>query len=181
MDSVDTGVFLIRGVTGGFFFCHGAMMLFGWFGGAGFARTKSSFERMGFRPLLPFAIAAPATQMICGLMVLLGVAWPIGPALLVGPMTVAIVGVHWPRLWVTEQGIEFPLVMGAVMFGLGLLPAGQVSLDELLSIELPARVCFWGSIVLTEGTSAVALVTSRRVKRQRAQTAATAEVPAVPG
>lgn len=174
MESADVGLFLIRGVTGGFFFCHGAMMLFGWFGGAGFARTRSSFARMGFRPVLPFAIAAPATQLVCGLMVLLGVAWPIGPALLIGPMTVAVVGIHWPKLWVTEQGIEFPLVMGSVMFGLGLLPAGELSLDELLGIGLPALETFWLAVALAEAPSAVALATFFRARRLRTRAAAAA-------
>jgi putative oxidoreductase len=173
----DAGIFLIRAVTGGFFFCHGGMMLFGWFGGSGFARTKSSFDRMGFRPLVPFAIAAPATQLVCGALVVTGILWPIGPALLVGPMTVAVVRVHWPRIWVTEQGIEFPLVMGAVMFGLGLLPAGEISIDNWLNVDIPQRAAFWASIVMTEAVTAVALFTSWRVRKARALAAPASEAP----
>jgi len=180
MDADDAGLVLIRAVTGGFFFCHGALML-GWFGGGSFARTKAGFERMGFRPLLPFAISAPGTQLVCGLMVLLGFLWPVGPAFLVGPMLVAVVGVHWPRIWVTEQGIEYPLVMGVVMLGLGLLPAGELSLDNALGIELPALPTFAVALALTLVPSIVALVTSRSVRRARAAAAANADAaPAAP-
>ena len=180
MEAEDAGLLLIRAVTGGFFFCHGALML-GWFGSGTFLRTKAGFERMGFRPLLPFAIFAPCTQLVCGLMVLLGFFWPVGPALLVGPMTVAVVGVHWPRIWVTEQGIEYPLVMGVVMLGLGLLPAGRLSLDNLLGIELPALPALAVALVLTLAPSAVAVGSSRRVRRERARAAAKVEpAPSAP-
>lgn len=175
MDSAELAILLMRAVTGGFFFCHGASMLFGWFGGGGFARTKASFERMGFRPLLPFALAAPATQLVCGALVVLGLGWPLGPALLIGPMTVAVVAVHWPRIWATEQGIEFPLVMGAVMAGLGLLPPGQVSVDELLGAHLPRVETFLVVFVLAELASLGAIVSNAQAKRRRARAKASAE------
>jgi putative oxidoreductase len=172
VDSAHAGLLLIRLVTGGFFICHGGMMLFGWFGGSGFERTKQSFGRMGFKPVLPFASAAPATQLVCGALVASGLLWPVGPALLVGPMLVAIVGVHWPRIWVTEQGIEFPAIMGVVQAGLGLLPAGKLSLDRALGIDLPNgpvyALCVAGSVV----GGLVAIVTSREAKKARAAAAA---------
>jgi putative oxidoreductase len=180
MDSEDIGLVLIRLVTGGFFFGHGAMMLFGWFGGGGFARTRTSFERMGFRPLVPFAIAAPATQLACGLMVVLGVLWPVGPVLLLGPMTVAVVRVHWPRIWVTEQGIEFPLVMGTVMLGIGLLPAGEVSLDNWLEIDLPALATFWVTLALTEAGALLAISTAWRSRRGMRVAGSAEAAPAAP-
>ena len=162
-EAEDLGILLIRLITGGFFVAHGCQMLFGWFGGRGIRRVSANFHGRGFRPSMPFALAAALTEFAGGAGVALGVLWPIPPVALIGPMTVAVVSVHWPKIWVTEQGIEYPLVLGVVMAGVGLMSVGSVSVDYVLNVSLPAGplyvITFAGAAVV----AAAALVSARMV------------------
>jgi putative oxidoreductase len=171
MSAEDIGIFLIRAVTGLFFAGHGAQLLLGWFGGGGLPRTRRSFEGMGFRPVLPFAVLASGTQLVCGLGVALGVLWPVPAALLIGPMVVAIVRVHWPKIWVTQSGIEYPMVMGLAMAGIGLLPPGELSLDHALGIDLPRHETYWVALAAAALGAFTALGTAWRTRRSAAATA----------
>src|SRR5687768_813996 len=172
MSGEDFGILLIRVVTGGFFAAHGSQMLFGWFGGRGIRRVSAGFHDRGFRPAFPFAMAAALTELCGGLGVAFGVLWPLPAVALIGPMTVAVVNVHWPKLWVTEQRSEYPLVLGVVMAGIGLLSTGRISVDHLLGIELPPGPAYAIAFGCTVPIVAAALLSSRNVKRRERVTAA---------
>lgn len=161
MTSSDVGVFLIRLVVGGFFAAHGCQLLFGWFGGGGLLRTRQRFQALGFRPGWLFAPVAAATELISGAGVVLGLAWPVPALLALGPMTVAIVRVHWPRIWVTESGIEYPLVIATVMAGIGLLDAGRLSIDHALAIDLPQQRLYWLVLLGALGGAGTSLIRAR--------------------
>jgi len=162
---------LIRVITGAFFTAHGCQMLLGWFGGRGIKRVAAGFHDRGFRPAFPFALAAASTELFCGLAVAFGLLWPLPAVALTGPMTVAVVHVHWPKIWVTEQGIEYPLVLGVVMAGIGLLSPGAISVDNLLGIELPHGPAYAIAFVLTMPVAVGAMLSSRIVKRRAARLA----------
>lgn len=168
----DIGVLLIRMVTGTFFAAHGCQMLFGWFGGRGIEKVSANFHARGFRPSLPFAVAAACTELGGGLGVAFGILLPLPAVALIGPMTVAVVSVHWPKIWVTEQGIEYPLVLGMVMAGVGLLGPGQISIDHVLDISLPKGPAYAATLVGTAIVVIAALMSSRMVKhRERSRSA----------
>lgn len=162
----DTGVFLIRLVTGGFFAAHGCQLLFGWFGGRGIQRVAANFHARGFRPSMPFALAAASTELFGGLGVVLGFLWPLPAVALIGPMTVAVVNVHWPKIWVTEQGIEYPLVLAIVMAGAGLLSPGAMSLDHVLNFSLPHGPTYAVTLLGAVGVASAAMVSARTVKQR---------------
>lgn len=112
---------------------HGAQKLFGWFGGHGLAGVSGFMEQLGFRPGRPFALAAALSEVVSGLLVVLGFLGPVGPAIMISVMIVAAVTVHWRNgVFVTSNGIEVPLLYAAGAAALALTGPGSFSLDGLL-------------------------------------------------
>jgi putative oxidoreductase len=169
----DVGILFIRVVTGTFFAAHGCQMMLGWFGGRGIRQVSANFHKRGYRPALPFAIAAAGTELCAGCGVAFGLLWPLPAVALIGPMTVAVVSVHWPKIWVTENGIEYPLVLGFVMAGIALLPVGSVSLDNAFGIKLPLPPSYLVALAGTLAITAIALITSNVVTRRARAASAT--------
>src|SRR5688500_10153150 len=109
---MDIGLLLIRVVLGGFLAGHGLQKLFGWFGGHGIAGTGGFFETLGYRPGKRHAVLAGATELVGGVLLVVGFLTPLAAAMVVGVMVNAAGAVHWRNgLWVTEGGIEYPFVL----------------------------------------------------------------------
>ena len=147
---VDVGLFVARIVFGLVMAAHGAQKLFGWFGGYGLTAVTGYFETLGFKPGRPFAFVAAASEVVSGLLVVLGLFGPIGPALMLAVMIVAAVSVHWANgLFATTNGIELPLLYATGAVTLTLTGFGAYSLDALLgfsSLWTPAIA--WGALVV---------------------------------
>lgn len=145
---MDTGLLLARMVFGLLMAAHGSQKLFGWFGGYGLAGTGGFFESLGFRPGRFFAAAAGATELSAGLLVALGLLGPLGPALIVSVMIVAMATVHWQHgLFAQNNGIEVPLLYAAAAVAIALTGPGAYSLDALLGLGWPAAV-IWTALAL---------------------------------
>lgn len=126
----DLGLLLLRVVFGLIFAAHGAQKLFGWFGGYGIAGTGGWLESSGYHPGRFFAMALGLTEIVGGLLLALGVLGPIGPAMIVTVMVVAIVTVHMKNaFFVATNGIEHPLMFAVAAIGLALTGPGRYSLD----------------------------------------------------
>jgi putative oxidoreductase len=70
-----------------------------------------------------------------GVLLALGLFGPVGPALMIGVMTVAAVSVHWHNgLFAMSNGIELPLLYAAGAAALALTGPGRYSLDALLGL-----------------------------------------------
>ena len=111
---MDAGLLLARLTLGLLMAAHGSQKLFGWFGGHGLAKTAGFFEGIGFRPGRLFATAAAVSEFASGLLLAIGLFEPIAAALMVAVMIVAA-SVHWGNgLLVTSNGIEVPLLYGAL-------------------------------------------------------------------
>lgn len=135
MTSLSLGLLLARIVIGLVMAAHGAQKLFGWFGGHGLVKTGEFFGYMGFRPGKAFAAAAGLAELTGGLLVAAGLLGPVGPALIVSVMIVALVIVHWPHgLFAADNGIEVPLLYITAVLGLVLAGYGAYSLDAWLGI-----------------------------------------------
>jgi putative oxidoreductase len=133
---MDAGLLLARMVLGLLMAAHGAQKLFGWFGGYGIAGTGGFFESLGFRPGRFFAAAAGTTEFAGGLLVALGLLGPLGPAMIVGTMIVAIATVHWANgLFAQNNGFELPLTYAALAAALALVGYGGYSIDALLQLS----------------------------------------------
>src|SRR6476469_7288787 len=92
---MNAGLLAARLVMGGLMAAHGSQKLFGWFGGYGLDGTAAFFEQIGFRPGRRFALLAALSEVTGGLLVVAGLLGPIGPALMLAVMIVALVTVHW--------------------------------------------------------------------------------------
>src|SRR5919109_3686243 len=93
--SFSAGLFVIRLVLGLAMAAHGAQKLFGWFGGHGLAGTGGFLEQqLGFRPGRLFALAAGLGEFGGGLLLALGFLGPVGPAIMIAVMIVAMRTVH---------------------------------------------------------------------------------------
>src|SRR5215207_4547511 len=108
---MDAGLLLLRVVFGLVMAGHGSQKLFAWFGGHGLAGTGGFFESLGFRPGRFFAMAAGFTEVAGGVLLALGLLGPLGPAMIIAVMIVAIATVHWQHgLFAQNNGFELPLI-----------------------------------------------------------------------
>lgn len=132
---MDAGLLIARLVFGLLMAAHGAQKLFGWFGGYGLSAVSGFFESLGFRPGRLFAATAAATEVVGGLVVAAGFLGPIGPALLLAVMIVAIFTVHVHHgVFASTNGIEVPLLYAAAVVALAFTGPGRYSLDEALGV-----------------------------------------------
>ena len=145
---MDTGLLIARMVLGLLMAAHGTQKLFGWFGGYGLAGTGGFFEQLGFRPGRFFAATAGTTEFVGGLLVAAGLLGPLGPALIVSVMVVAIATVHWPHgLFAQNNGIETPLLYAVGAVALALTGPGAYSLDALLRLSWSGEIA-WIALAL---------------------------------
>jgi putative oxidoreductase len=138
---MDAGLLLVRVVLGVVMAAHGAQKLFGWFGGYGIAGTGGYFESLGFRPGRFFAAAAGSTEFVGGLLVALGLFGPLGPALIVSTMVVAIATVHLPNgLFAQNNGYELPLLYAVTASAVALIGFGAYSIDAIVQLSWSTEV-----------------------------------------
>lgn len=134
--AVSIGLLVGRIVLGTLMAAHGAQKLFGWFGGYGIAGTGGYFEGLGFRPGRLFAVLASSAEFIGGLLVLLGLFGPVGPALMLSVMIVAAITVHWKNgVFAAQNGIEVPLLYAAGAIALAFTGFGAYSLDAAFGLQ----------------------------------------------
>ena len=147
--SMDVGLLILRVVIGSLFVAHGTQKLFGWFGGHGLDGTGGFFESIGYRPGRSHAAVAGVVEATAGMLLVLGLFTPLASAAIIGVMLNAIVAVHWPRIWSTEGGIEYPLVAAATAACLAFTGAGVASLDHAIGLDLDGPL--WGFLGLFLG------------------------------
>ena len=135
LDTANLGLFVARVVAGLLMAAHGSQKLFGWFRGYGLSGTSGFFEQLGFQPGRAFAALAGSAEFISGLLVALGFLGPVGPALMVSVMVVAMITVHRGNgLLATSNGVEVPLLYSAVVVGFALTGFGAFSLDAFVGL-----------------------------------------------
>jgi putative oxidoreductase len=133
--TIDAGLLVLRLTLGLYMAAHGAQKLFGWFGGPGLKGASDSMAHLGFYPPRAFATVASLTEVTSGLLVALGALGPVGPALMISVMIVAIVTVHWNGgAFAMNNGIELPLLFAAGAVALALTGPGRYALDTLLGL-----------------------------------------------
>jgi len=169
---MDVGLVLARFVLGLLMAAHGAQKLFGWFGGYGLEAVSGMFESLGFRPGRLFATAAATAEAASGVLMALGLFGPVGPALMLAVMIVAMASVHWQNgLFATSNGIEVPLLYATGAATLALTGPGSYSLDTwlgLASLWTPALT--WGAL----GIGIIGGVVNLAVRQTPARTTAAA-------
>ncbi|MBB3114531.1 putative oxidoreductase [Paenibacillus phyllosphaerae] len=129
MMNMDLGLLIIRLVVGLLFAGHAAQKLFGWFGGYGIKGTGGWLDSIGVKPGVPMAVMVGLFELVGGLLLALGLWFPVAAALIIIPMIGAIVTVHGKNgLWVTQNGFEYNLILIAIALGLALIGPGEYAI-----------------------------------------------------
>jgi putative oxidoreductase len=150
MELIGIGLLLARLFLGLGLAAHGAQKLFGWFGGYGLKGTGGFFESMGFKPGTLFAGMAGLGEFLGGMLVAVGWLGPIGPALIVSVMVIAIITVHWQHgFFVSSNGVELPLMNIAAALALTFAGFGAYSLDAIAQVDaLATPQAAWIAIII---------------------------------
>lgn len=133
---MDIAILLVRLVVGLTIAAHGSQKLFGLFGGHGLAGTGGFFESLGYRPGKLFAFAAGASELTSGLLIAFGLLGPIGPALLILVMVVAIGSVHIKNGLMGTGGYELNLAYISVALLLAFGGFGAYAVDSHWSLGI---------------------------------------------
>lgn len=144
------GLLVARAVLGLALAAHGAQKLLGWWGGFGLEKTTGFMGAVGFRPPKLFALAVSLGEIGSGLLITAGLLGPVGPALTILMMLVAIGVAHWGHgFFAAQNGLELPLLYATAALILAFTGPGALSLDHLLGLEsLSTPTTAWGAIVL---------------------------------
>jgi putative oxidoreductase len=139
----NKGLLLLRVVVGALFVGHGVQKLFGWFGGDGMAAFTQSLAKLGIQPAPFWAYFEAGTELVGGLLLILGLLTPLAAAALIGDMLVATFKVHAGKgLWAQQGGFEYNLVLIALLVAVGLIGPGMNSLDRHVGLRLPRPATF---------------------------------------
>lgn len=124
-----------RLVAGLIFMAHGAQKLFGWFEGPGLEGTSKMIDSLGLgfgaNTLMAFVVGAG--EFIAGILLFLGLFTRIGGALIVVIMAVGILKVHSKAFFVSNNGMEFALILLTVGIIFLIKGAGGLSIDRMLA------------------------------------------------
>src|SRR5580704_6087236 len=94
------GRLILRTVVGGLMVGHGLQKLVGWFDGPGLSGTEQAMAAMDLHPAPQQARLAATSETVGGGLTALGLLNPLGPAMIIGVMAVAIHKVHGKNgLW----------------------------------------------------------------------------------
>jgi putative oxidoreductase len=164
--SVGLGLLVLRVVIGLTMAGHGAQKLFGWWGGSGMPAWIQGVARLRIRPAAPWAWVAALSEFGGGLLLALGLVFPLGSFAVAGAMLVAIATVHWANgFWNGKRGYEFNLTLLAAVTALALTGPGTYSVDQALGIHLPEPLTLVaGTIALIVGVAGTLASRSPKVE-----------------
>jgi putative oxidoreductase len=168
---MDAGLLISRLVLGLALGAHGAQKLFGWFGGYGPKGTGGFFESLGFRPGIFFAVIAGIGEITGGMLTAAGFLGPVGPALIILVMLVALITVHWQQgFFADSKGIELPMLYMNGALALAVAGPGVYSLDGLFGLSTQPRPVVAWTLIGIAIVIALANVAARRPRPSRVQT-----------
>ncbi|MFI8793721.1 DoxX family protein [Streptomyces sp. NPDC055105] len=146
---LDVGLLVLRLSCGFILAPHGLQKLFGWFDGPGLDGTEAYFARLGLRPPRAHAVMGGLCEFGGGLLLVLGLFTPLGSAVVIGTMLVAVVTVAGKRGWFANTGgVEFPLALCLAAWASAFTGPGRYSLDHLIG---------WSSGSIGQGLAALGL------------------------
>jgi putative oxidoreductase len=161
MDLMGIGLLLARLFLGLALAAHGAQKLFGWFGGYGIKGTGGFFEgSLGLKPGALFAAMSGLGEFGGGALVAIGWLGPIGPALIIAVMFIAMVTVHWKNgFFVSSNGVELPLMNIAGALALAFAGFGAYSIDAVAPVAMLATPqAAWIAIIVAVAGALLSIV-----------------------
>jgi putative oxidoreductase len=123
----------VRLALGIIFIAHGAGKVFGAWGGPGltkFVAGEAPFPSM--RPAWLWLGAAAFSELIGGILVLVGLLTRLGALAISCVMLTAMFGIHWGAFFMNNQGIEYTVALLGMLLALIIAGGGQASIDQTL-------------------------------------------------
>lgn len=127
--------------------------------------TAEYFHGIGFRPALPLAILAGATEVAAGILLGVGLATPLAATALIAVLVSAIAVKSVNGYWNTGDGYEYPLLVAVVAAAVAFTGPGEVSVDALLGWERASSAAGIGATLA--GIAAAAPLLVRRASALR--------------
>jgi putative oxidoreductase len=154
---------ILRTTLGGLMLGHGLQKLQGSFDGPGLEGTEQAMGAMGIHPAKQQALAAALSETIGGGLTAAGLFSPLGPAMIIGTMAVAIKKVHFKNgVWVTKGGYEYNALIIAAAIALAADGPGAISLDGLLRRRRSGLLWGIGAIALGLAGAAATLAIAEK-------------------
>ncbi|MBL1078108.1 DoxX family protein [Nocardia sp. 2] len=150
----DVGLLALRVGFGGLLAVHGAQKLFGWFGGYGLQATQDGFEAMGYNPGVLFGTLAGVSELVGGLLLLLGLFTPLAAAIALGTMVNAL-NATWSGGFVAW---EMAALFGIASVALAFTGPGRFSLDAGKPWQRQGLVWAGAAVALAVGAGVLTLI-----------------------
>ncbi len=127
---------LLRVVMGLILIPHGCQKLFGWFGGAGFAKFTQIFGSIGYHPAAFWVAVVALTETVGGLMLAFGFLTRFAAAAILIFMINSVWVTSAKGFFWTQGGLEYSLLIGVVALVFLIRGGGKFSVDHALGREL---------------------------------------------
>jgi putative oxidoreductase len=127
---------ILRIALGGILIPHGCQKLFGMFGGMGLSANAALFERIGYSPGMFWGTLVGCTELIGGVLLILGLFTRVAAAAVFIFMIVAVKFTSAKGFFWTNGGFEFALLIGVCALYFLLRGGGPWSLDRMIGREL---------------------------------------------
>jgi putative oxidoreductase len=124
----DLGLLVLRLVLGGTFLAHGAMKVFGLFGGPGIDGFARYLDGLGFRESRILAWVTGVTELAGGGLLVLGLFSPLAAAGLLAVMA-NVLALRWREGFFAPDGVELEVMLATMAFALLFAGPGRAALD----------------------------------------------------
>jgi len=134
VQGISAGVFVLRVAVGIVMIAHGRNHIWG---GGKIEGTAGWFSSLGMKPGILHAWLASITELVCGVMLILGFLQPLAAAGVIGVMAVAFVTNHLKNgFFIFRPGECYEYVLTLTMVGLaiGAIGAGEWSVDHAIDL-----------------------------------------------
>ena len=125
----DIGALVLRVGAGAVLAAHGTQHLFGWFDGPGRDGFAQLLQNLGFSGAKFFALVAGLSELGGGLLLILGLATPLGVAAAVGMMINAVITLHL-KLGFWQTAGDLAVLVGLAAVAVALIGPGVYSADR---------------------------------------------------
>jgi len=179
---MDLGLLLLRIAIAAILYMHSTQKLFGWFSGPGLEKQGKVFHALGHRPGRPLALLAAVCEATGSVLIVVGLATPLGAAIIAGTMIVAgmTLTIGTGTVWNVAGGGEYPLILATFAIVLGFAGPGRWSVDSAIGApwfpKSNAAAAVIGAIVLVVALLA-AIPPLLRVRANLAANAAAEPAP----
>jgi len=127
---------ILRAALGAILIPHGMQKLFGAFGGMGFAGNAALFDRIGYTPGIFWGTLVGCTELIGGILLVLGLFTRFAAAAVLIFMIAAVHFTSAKGFFWSSGGSEYPLLIGVCALFFLIRGGGKCSLDRMIGREL---------------------------------------------